>query len=172
MGSRSAHNLGKWPAPLNKANKYSRSYNITTRSAQPQKEKIFNNLTSTEKRSKPSRNNTRSTLSCSYINIANKMITCVLLKYKFIKQKRTQWDLWVPQILKNNFQLFWRKILFMAIIHQKLFLALKYRYALSSYAFSGFNNKDYVFYFLRRVKDGQKWRKKSQHGCIRWVHPS
>ena len=52
------------------------------------KEKIFNNHTSTEKRSKPSRNNTRSTLSCSYCNRADKMITCVLLKYKFKKHKK------------------------------------------------------------------------------------
>ena len=29
-------------------------------------------------------------------------------------------------------------------------------YELSSYAFSGFNNKNYGFYCLRRVKDGKK----------------
>ena len=45
----------------------------------------------------------------------------------------------------------------MAIIFQKLILALQYMYELSSYAFSGFTNKNYGFYCLRRVKDGKKW---------------
>ena len=47
----------------------------------------------------------------------------------------------------------------MAIIHPKLILALKYMYELSSYTFSGFNNKKYGFYCLRRDKDGKKFKK-------------
>ena len=46
----------------------------------------------------------------------------------------------------------------MAIIHQKLILTFKYVYELSSYAFSGFDNKNCGLYCLRRAKDGKKWK--------------